>query len=71
MKNAKLINLIDYRSLTPEQRSMLVRIMAERARQERSDFIRTGLLQRLDQLVEWALRAFFTPKLPPARSRHG
>ena len=74
MKNVRIINLIDCRSLTSEERTALHQAIAAKAHRERAEFIRAGLLEffRLfDRAVDWTLRAVFTPKLPPARSRHG
>ena len=72
MKNAKIINEIDYRSLTSEERAALLQAIAAKAHRERAEYIRAGLLELFrcfDRAVEWTLRAVFTPKLPPVRSR--
>src|SRR5262249_6457550 len=74
MKNISEINVIDYRSLTSEERSALFHAIAERAHRERAEFVwslgRT-LYRRYDRAIEWMLRVYFSPTLPRSQSPRG
>ena len=73
MKNISEINMINYRSLTSEERSALIRAITERAHRERAEFLWSvgrALYRRYDRAIEWMLRAYFSPRLP-ANSRRG
>ena|SRR3974390_361979 len=72
MKNISEINMINYRSLTSDERSSLFRAITERAHRERAEFLRSlgsALYRRYDRAIEWMLRAYFSPRLPASLRR--
>ena len=74
MKNVSDFNglAIDYRSLTPIERAAFRDEVIAWAHHERAEMIRSGfrmLAKGLDRVVEAALQALFTPKVPTPPSR--